>query len=139
VTQDYRVEFDVHLRRLGHGRKVMTQGIAPPPVKLAGGRVPRVSRLVALAIRLEQLVDAGAVASYADAARLGHVTRARVSQIASLLNLAPDIQEEVLFLPATTRGRDPISERHLRPIAAASDWTRQRRLWRGLMRRVRPA
>src|SRR3712207_3152134 len=32
-------------------------------------------------------------------ARLGHVTRARVTQIMNLLNLAPDIQEAILFLP----------------------------------------
>jgi hypothetical protein len=137
VRDGLSVEFQVHFERSHAGRLELREGVAHPPQP--SGRVPRVSRLVALAIRLQDLVGAGAVASYADAARLGHVTRARVSQIASLLNLAPDIQEEVLFLPATTGGRDPISERHLRPIAAVSDWTRQRRLWRGLTRRVGPA
>jgi hypothetical protein len=47
------------------------------------------------------------VTDYADLARLGHVTRARVTQIMNLLNLAPDIQEELVFLPKTIRGRDP--------------------------------
>jgi len=84
---------------------------------------------MALAIRCEELVRTGEVADYADVARLGHVTRARMSQIIGLLNLAPDIQEAILFLPRTTKGRDPIGERDLRPICAASDWKEQRQLW----------
>jgi hypothetical protein len=56
--------------------------------------------------------------------------RARVTQIMNLLNLAPDIQEEILFLPRTERGRDPIRERHIRPLAAILDWRKQRNLWR---------
>ena len=35
------------------------------------------------------------------------VTRARMTQIMNLLNLAPDIQEELLLLPPVTEGRDP--------------------------------
>jgi hypothetical protein len=56
---------------------------------LPPGRVPRVSRLMALALRLDELVRTGQVASYRELATMGHVTRARVSQIASLLHLAP--------------------------------------------------
>ena len=48
----------------------------------------------------------------------------------NLLNLAPDIQEQVLFLPRTEKGRASISERHLRPIAAVADWRKQRRMWK---------
>lgn len=67
---------------------------------------------------------------YAELARLGHVTRARLTQIMNLLSLAPGIQEAVLLLPATERGREVITERDLRPIAAIADWMRQRALWR---------
>ena len=65
----------------------------------------------------------------AELARLGHVSRARISQIMNLLQLAPDIQEAILLLPRTTSGADPIHERDLRPIAAVLDWQKQRRLW----------
>jgi hypothetical protein len=51
----------------------------------------------------------------------------------SLLHLAPDIQEALLFLPPTVRGRDPILLADLMPIAAAFDWRKQRRLWRQLL------
>ena len=48
------------------------------------------------------------------------------------LVLVPDLQEAVLFLPRTVRGRDPIPLWRLQPIAAALDWRKQRRLWAGL-------
>jgi hypothetical protein len=96
------------------------------------GRVPRVARLMALALRLDALARSGQVRSYAELAALGHVTRARISQILNLINLAPDIQEALLFLPTTRRGRDPILLADVQPIAAALDWRKQRRLWRRL-------
>ena len=100
---------------------------APPP--LPPGRVPRVARLMALAIRFDLLLREGVVADYTALARLGHVSRARVTQIMNLLCLAPDLQERLLFLPRTERGRDPIILRDLQPIAAVLDWREQRRLW----------
>ncbi|MBE3096589.1 MAG: hypothetical protein IMZ44_05605 [Planctomycetes bacterium] len=102
----------------------------PPAVE--PGRVPRLARLMALAIHFDGLIRKGAVRDYADLARLGHVTRARVTQIMNLLNLAPDIQEAILFLPRTPSGRDPVSERQVRPIAAQPDWCKQRKLWQAL-------
>ncbi|NLW51413.1 MAG: hypothetical protein GXY85_11330 [Candidatus Brocadiaceae bacterium] len=50
----------------------------------------------------------------------------------NLLQLAPEIQEALLFLPPTVKGRDAIRERHVRPIAAELEWRKQRRLWKGL-------
>ena len=43
-----------------------------------------------------------------------------------------DMQEELLFLPRTAYGRDPITEPQVRPVAANPDWSRQRRAWRAL-------
>jgi hypothetical protein len=127
------VEFDVHFARGPAGRREIVPGEAPPVPDLLIGSVPRVARLMALAIRCEELVRCGEVADYAELARLGHVTRARMSQIINLLNLAPDIQEEILFLPRTTKGRDSIGERDLRPITAVADWRAQRRMWEALL------
>lgn len=93
------------------------------------GNIPRVAKLLALAIRFDGLVRRGEVQDYADLARLGYVTRARITQIMNLLNLAPDIQEDILFLPNTTKGRDLILERDLRPVAAVPHWNRQRKMW----------
>jgi len=123
------VEFDMHFKRGNKGRRQARPGTEPPAPDVSAGAVPRITRLMALAIRFDDLVRRGEVADYADIARLGHVTRARVTQIMNLLNLAADIQEELLNLPLTAGGRDPIGERDLRPIAAETDWRKQRSRW----------
>jgi hypothetical protein len=53
--------------------------------------------LLTLAQRFDELVPTGVAADYGNLARLGHVTRARVTQIMNLLGLSPDIQEQILF------------------------------------------
>jgi hypothetical protein len=105
--------------------------VTPSP---SSSRVPRIARLLALAWHVEGLVRAGTVSSYAVAARLGHVSRARMSQILSLLNLAPDLQEQLLFLQRPARGRQALALRHVLTVAAALDWPEQRRRWRRLRR-----
>jgi hypothetical protein len=102
-----------------------------PPISLEA-RVPRVARLMALAIRYDDLLRRGVVASQTDLARLCHVTQPRMTQIMNLLHLAPDIQEEILDLPSALKGRDRVTERDLRPIAAIVSWDRQRRDWRAI-------
>lgn len=118
---------EVHFQNGRQTRKELREGEATPPVPAS--RVPRVSRLMALAIRFDQLIRDGVVTDQAELARLGHVTRARLTQIMNLLCLAPDIQEQVLFLPRMETGREPVTERDLRPIAAVADWGMQRRMW----------
>src|ERR1019366_7369334 len=60
--------------------------------------IPRIARLMALAIRFEGMLQEETIQDYAQLARLGRVTRARMTQIMKLLDLAPDIQEQILFL-----------------------------------------
>ena len=84
---------------------------------------------MALAIRIQELVDSGEVADYAEMARHSQVTRARMTQIMDLLLLSPDIQAEILSLPRTSSGRDPIGEKRLRSVAAIPDWRKQRKMW----------
>ena len=106
------VESTFHFRRRGRGsRKEICRGEVPEAPQLPPGRVPRIARFMALAIRFERLIQAGAVADYAELARLGHVTRARITQVMNLRLLAPDIQEAILFLPLTERGHDRIQLR----------------------------
>jgi hypothetical protein len=94
---------------------------------------------VALAIRFDKLIASGEIADQAEVARLGRVSRARVTQIMNLLSLAPDIQEEILFMPRTEGGRDPVLEIMVRSIAAIPDWCKQRLMWKELLCHFAPA
>ena len=100
----------------------------------ATGRIPRVARMLALAHRIDEMIQAGELRDLADAARAIGVTRARMTQIMNLLLLAPKIQEAILDLPPVTSGRDPVSERTLRGIVAEPDWDEQRALWSEVQR-----
>ena len=99
---------------------------------LPTGRVPRVSRVMALAIQFDRLLREGVVRNTSELARLCHVTQPRITQVMQFLQLAPDIQEELLFLPLVTQGRDPIHEKVLRPLCAEIHWKRQREKWAAL-------
>lgn len=74
----------------------------------------------------------GEVRDYADLARLGYVTRGRITQLMNLTSLTPDIQEAILLMPATPKGRDTVSARGLRNLTAIVSWPRQRKAWREL-------
>lgn len=127
VTQTFKVHMTTTRKGAGQLRKGTAPATAP-----SAGRVPRVARLAALAVKFDGLVRSGAVRDYAELARLGHVSRARVTQVMNLMRLAPDVLEGVLFLPSVVKGDDPITEHDLRPIAATLNWAEQRRRWRKL-------
>lgn len=86
TTKTWNVSFETQRK----GQRVITT--EKPSPALPEGRIPRISRLLALAHHLERLVVTGAVKDYAELARLGNVSRARITQIMNLLLLAPDIR-----------------------------------------------
>ncbi len=110
------------------GRKQASLGERKPKPKLKE-RVPRISKLMALAIRYDEMLRNRTVCNGSQLARLAHVSQPRMTQIMSLNYLAPDIQEELLFLPSTKTGRERIHEKLLRPITAEMDWQKQRKMW----------
>ncbi len=83
---------------------------------------------MALAIYYEDIMRQGHVHDYAEIATLGHVTRARVTQIMNLRLLAPDIQLACLELPGVVVGRDCFSLRELQTISLQPSWKEQLRL-----------
>lgn len=93
------------------------------------GRLPRVTRVLALAIQFEEMVRSGEVRDHADLARLAGLSRERISQIMKLGWLAPDIQIEVLYFPPVSGVHFPVRERALRNISNRICWTEQREMW----------
>jgi hypothetical protein len=112
-----RCEDEIPLRRTARqaaGRQKKEAAPTPP-------RIPRITRLMALAIKFQDMIDRGEEKDNADLARLGCVTRARVTQIMNLLNLAPQIQEALLFPNDCER----VSEHDLRAVRHAVVWQDQ--------------
>ena len=120
MSGNQEVRYAVDFGRQRKQRKTMSSA-----GELADGSIPRVARLLALAIRFEGLLRTGTIRDHAELARRGRVTRARMTQIMKLLDLAPDIQEQILFLPPV----EGLNERNLRRIVSTIDWREQRRLF----------
>src|SRR5215471_14178207 len=129
TTQNTAVEIQFRLHATGR-----QQGSAQPEAPPSGiGRLPRVTQVLALAVHFQDMIQRGEARDYADLARLGCLTRERMSQIMELIWLAPDIQQEILYLPPTSSGQYPISELAVRQIAGHLSWAKQRTDWRKLM------
>lgn len=127
----------IHIARKARHKRVV---LGPEATKAElPGRVPRVARLMALAIKYDGLLRRGVVADLSELAHLCQVTQPRMTQIMNLLHLAPDIQEQILFFPPATVGREHLTERHLRPLVAIDRWKSQRVRWNDLVRQVASA
>ena len=97
-------------------------------------RLPRITRLLALAVKFEALIQRGVVKDYAELARLGQVSRARVTQIMNLLNLSPYIQEQILFWAQGSIDKRSIRETTVRGLSSELNWNRQRERWEEILR-----
>ena len=80
---------------------------------------------------MEDLLEEGTARDYADLARLGGVSRARITQILNLRNLAPAIQEQILFYNGNGR-EAKLTEGQVRRVSATLDWRRQTKLFEKL-------
>lgn len=119
-AEDTGIQVEIILPRPTRSRR---QASTPGPgLEPAGPRLPRVTRLMALAIKFQDMVDQGEVRDYAELARLGYVTRARLTQIMNLLLLSPEIQERLLFLPPEAE----LTERVIRAAVKHVHWASQR-------------
>jgi hypothetical protein len=125
-----KIEFALSI----HHRRNNKSGIVTPSL-VEHNRPPRVTCLLALAHKFEGLVQSGKIRDYAELARAGFVSRARISQILKLLTLAPSIQEFILEMPPRIAGKEGLTERDLRKVVREPHWDRQRALFEKLIRR----
>jgi len=131
MNDEIQVGATFHKKRVGK-HIAMVEGPPPTAPERVKGRLPRITRYMALAIYYEDLIRQGHVHDYAEIATLGHVTRARVTQIMNLRLLAPDVQVLILSLPRVEEGRDAVTLRSLQCVALEPEWKRQRRRWNDL-------
>ena len=117
----------ITLTKSSKGRNRLQAGEAVVPVRPRGS-IPRISRLMALAIKYQGMLDRGEVSGVTELARLCHVTQPRMSQILNLNLLSPSFQEKLLFLPEPTSGKPTIHERALRFACTVIDWESQSRI-----------
>ncbi len=125
-------ELRYRFERWRPARTIKRKAILSVPL---GAALPRITRLMALAIRLEDLLQRCPELKSRELACRGHVSGTRITQILNLLNLAPDIQERLLWLPPLVKGREVISEKALRRLAGESHWERQRERFDQLLSR----
>lgn len=125
TEEDRTVRRAVHFTVAQRGKAQLRAGEKPTASDVEPGRLPRVTKFMALAIRFEELLKDGTVKDYADLARLGGVSRARITQIMNLRLLAPDIQEKLLFLERVHSAKDTVKLRDLQAVALEADWGRQ--------------
>jgi hypothetical protein len=129
MSDTEKVDVQFHFQRRGKNKVLVEGKESPKPVK-PKGRLPRITRYMALAIYYEGLIREGHIHDYAEIATLGHVTRARVTQIMNLRLLAADLQEQLLLLTRIESGRDSLCLREFQTIALEPSWNRQREMWK---------
>jgi len=115
----------LQIRRVKAGRKRLVEGPSPD-VSGATGRVPRISRLMALAIKFQGMLREGLVKDQSELARLARVSQPRMTQIMNLTFLAPDIQATILFLRLGLDAEDVVSLRNVQRILLNHSWQMQR-------------
>jgi hypothetical protein len=71
---------------------------------------------------LAWLIRDGVMKNQSELAHYAQVTTARMTHIMWLTNLAPEIQEAILFLPRVESGPDTVKEIEVRGIARVMDW-----------------
>ncbi len=96
-------------------------------------KIQRITRLMALAVRFDEMIRSGEANDMIDLARRAKVSQPRMSQIMALNLLAPDIQHALLTLPPQGKGKPFLHEKRLRPVTAIVDWSDQRTAWADLV------
>ena len=116
------VSAPLHRVRARHRQGFVDQA---PVVRLPVRRPARVAVMLALAHTVDAAISAGRLRDQRDAAERLGLTPPRITQLLAMLQLAPDLQERVLFLEAVD-GQEPVTERELRPLTRLLSWDDQR-------------
>ncbi len=117
------LKIDVHFLSGTSSHRILRKGKKPRHMK--SSRLPRLTRLMALAIKYEAILDRGDVNGHQELADMAGVDRSYLSRILRLRLLSPYIQEWLTNLPENERGGNPLPWCELRKIASISSWETQ--------------
>ena len=124
------VEFECHFRQKNGRKKVCKeQSVHNAKASKSTHHIPQTARFLAMAHYYQSLIDGEQVKDYAEIARLTGISRARISQIISLTFLAPEIQQEILFMTQKKPFPKHVKERNLRKILRTPIWEKQKEIW----------
>ena len=84
-----------------------------------------------LAYQIQEVFDQGKAKSLSEVAGWLNMCNSRISQVMSLLCLAPTIQKEILF--PQNEDTKQITEFHIRWAVAEMDWEKQVSSWENLL------
>lgn len=122
MNHSLQFDFNVPITRLKHIRVKKNRAAIQSE--------PRLLQSLILAYQIEQIIADGQAKDFTETAAWLNMTKARLSQIMGLLNLAPAIQEELLLVDSPKIRT--ISVQQILPITAESDWNKQILLWKNL-------
>lgn len=91
---------------------------------------PRLRQSLILAYQVEEIISEGKAKDFKQVAQWLNLSKARLSQIVSLLNLASSIQEEILLSNADKIKNITVPD--IRPLLAEMNWERQMALWNAI-------
>lgn len=118
------IKLNVHFSAGNRSHRQLYKGKQPKVEKLT--RLPRIARLMALAVKYDHLLSEGVIDTHRELATLAGVERSHISTVLRFRLLAPDIQEWLINLPKSEKGENPIGMMELRAIAATPSWDKQR-------------
>jgi hypothetical protein len=127
LTTTHKLEFKSGKRTAKTIVEAGTQPEQPTP-----GRLPRITKMMALAIRLDHFINSCQLTDQTELARADHVSRSRLTQNMDLNLLEPDIQEVILLTGDNSKNQSLLKKCSVRNVARIPSWSVQRRLWKNL-------
>ena len=128
--EGFTVSIQTHFEGGRRGRRLLAKGKKKNCEKVV--QVSRLAKLMALAIKYDNLLQKGVVPDYAQLARLACVDRSLITRVMNLRLLAPEIQEQLLNLQEFAPASPNLQLKEVIPITRILDWTQQCIQWERL-------
>ncbi|HIG29957.1 MAG TPA: hypothetical protein EYQ50_20040 [Verrucomicrobiales bacterium] len=134
ALKEVNLSIQTHFKKGRRGRLLLAKGCKKNKPEIT--QVSRIGKLMALAIKYENLLRRGVVQDYAGLARRLGVDRSLITRVMNLRLLAPDIQEQLVGVNKSAAGLDMIHLKEVIPITHVLHWDSQRIMWQKLQTRV---